>query len=170
MVAPASALSPSRLRLSRTASPWWLGVPFLALVLSPPLALVVRALGDLASGDVGAFGLVVPSARRLGLLGSSVLLACAVACAVTIVGTLAALGLQRLRGSRYAGLRWLVIALAPVPPYIHALAWCALGTHVNRALHLSQSHAIPVEGWVAAFWVQSMALLPLAVGLALIGI
>ena len=42
--------------------------------------------------------------------------------------------LWRWQTGRKAWLRWLLLALAPVPPYVHALAWSAAAGAANHAL------------------------------------
>jgi iron(III) transport system permease protein len=134
---------------------------YILIVFLPLAALAGRAAGWLAGGG----GADLLSARRLGLLGRSAGLALAVAAGATLLGMLAALFLWRspLRwgwnSSKLRHLpgaaRWLIFLLAPLPPYIHALAWMALTASV---------------GVVMSAWVQVMAFLPLTTALALVGL
>ena len=85
------------------------------------------------------------------------------------LGTLAAVRLWHVQSHRLRQLRWLVVALAAVPPYMHGLTWNTAAAFVTRTLHLGGASGLTPQGWVAAWWVQTMALLPLAVVLALLG-
>jgi iron(III) transport system permease protein len=67
-------------------------------------------------------------------------------------------------------LRWLPLALLPIPPYIHALAWNAAVAATGRLLQQLGWPIPAIDPWIASCWVQWMALLPLAVGLALVGL
>ena len=136
-----------------------LGVAVYILIVFLPLAaLAGRAAVWLAGGGGGD----LLSARRLGLLGRSAGLALAVAAGATLLGTLAALFLWRRPGGLRPA-RWLIFLLAPLPPYIHALAWMTLA----GAVDVSGSAG---RGVGMSAWVQVMAFLPLTTALALIGL
>lgn len=55
-----------------------------------------------------------------------------------------------------------LLSLVAVPPYLHVLAWRSLAGAFDRAGEFS--------GWGAAWWVQVMAMAPIAAGLALLGL
>ena len=59
----------------------------------------------------------------MGLLAASVGLAAAVAGAGIIIGVLFISALFRLPGKLLYGILLLLLALAGIPPYIHALTW-----------------------------------------------
>ena len=144
-------------------------VAYVLIVFLPLAALAWRAAGWLAAGGGGD----LISVRRLGLLGRSAGLALAVAAGATLLGTLAALflwrsplrwgdgpgGMRRLPGAA----RWLIFLLAPLPPYIHALAWMALAGSADVS-------GPSGGGVVMSAWVQVMAFLPLTTALALVGL
>jgi iron(III) transport system permease protein len=160
-------IHPSRRAIERTGHA--LGVAAYILIVFLPLAVLAwRSAAWLAGGGGGD----LLSARRLGLLVRSAGLALAVAAAATLLGTLAALFLWRLplrRGQRSDGLqaaRWLIFLLAPLPPYIHALAWMAL----TPALGTPDITGPAGSGVVMSAWVQVIAFLPLATALALVGL
>jgi len=141
-----------------------------AVVMGPFLVLLCQ-LAQAAVGDHGAWlELAVPWGRRGPLLIRSLALAGGVAGAGTVLGVLAAAFLWRWHQGWRAYLRWLPLVLLPVPFCVHALAWWTLADAVNHLLGVIGLSAIPFRGGVAAWWVQLMALLPLAVGLALVGL
>jgi iron(III) transport system permease protein len=126
---------------------------FYSLVVFLPLTALVGQAGELlARGEVG--GLL--NARQLNLLARSASMAAAVALLTTLLGTLAAVILWRRGGA----VRWLLFLLAPLPPYIHALAWMTLAARLGFA----------ASGEGLSIWVQALSLLPLATALALVGL
>jgi len=62
-----------------------------------------------------------------------------------------------------------LLILAPLPPYIHALAWGTVFMWLNTFLRGLGLAEIVFRGWAASWWVQTMSLLPVTVGLGLIG-
>jgi len=52
------------------------------------------------------------------------------------------------------------LALVALPPYLHALSWQSITDLAD----------LPFTGWVAAWWVQAMALSPIATGVVLLGL
>jgi iron(III) transport system permease protein len=145
---------------------------WLLIVLGPPLALAKEAAGLLAAApDTGwpaLLGLVAPGAARAGLLGRSVALAGGAAVAATVLGFLAATVLWH---TRFRRLRWLLLALAPLPPYVHALAWT---TAWARWASWTGDAVAPGGGLAQGAWgaalVLVMTALPLATGLALVAL
>jgi len=97
------------------------------------------------------------SSRQLVLLGKSVLYAGASALLVTFAGLGVAVGLSfRIRG-RLTSLRWLPLLLLSLPPSIHYLGW-SLFSDLFR-VHGGGGSG---QGWAAAVWIQTMAMLPLS--------
>lgn len=139
-----------------------LGTLFLLVAYGPLLALMVMTLQRLLGGESAWWRLLLPEARRMSLLLRSLAYAVSVSGTVTILGLLIASLLWGLRARPWARGRWLVLVFAPIPPYIHALAWRI----AFRQLALRAFDASLTGSW----WVQSMALLPLAVALALVGL
>jgi len=143
---------------------------FFFVVYVPLAALVLRAAGSAAVVREAAIALALPVGRQADLLARSVGLAAAVAVAGTVVGVLAAVALGSWRTGKRRHLRWLVLALVPVPAYVHALVWSSAIFRINRWLSQADLAALPALGEVPAAWVQLMALLPLAVGFALVAL
>lgn len=134
----------------------FLGIMNYILVVFLPLGMLAGQAGQdwVQAGASGLF-----SMRRLDLLVRSAGLALAVTLGANLLGTLAALFLWRWSISR-PSLRWLILLLAPLPPYIHAMAWMAL----------TDSLGLPTRGLALSIWVQIMAFMPLATALALVGL
>ncbi|MCJ7625880.1 MAG: ABC transporter permease subunit [Anaerolineaceae bacterium] len=143
---------------------------FLLLVFSPLLVLVAGFTRSILHQDTAYLSLMLPSERRLGLLFNSLGLAIGVAVSGVLVGFLAAGMLWRWRRAPGAWLRWCFLLLVPIPPYAHAIAWDSLLVPLNAFLQRSGFSAIPFQGWIGTWWVQLMAWLPVAVGLALVGL
>jgi iron(III) transport system permease protein len=133
------------------------------VVVSPLVAL-------LAFGGEAPEVSVMPGMRRLGLLGKSVLLAGAVAAAAMVLGILVASVLWSWQEPPYRQLRWLVLAFAVIPAYIHALAWTTGAGAVTRFLAALGLPEVGLSGWFGCAVVQTMTYLPFAVGLGLLGL
>jgi iron(III) transport system permease protein len=96
--------------------------------------------------------------------------AAAVAVSGMLLGILGGSILWRWDTGWRAYLRWVIIVLAPIPPYIHALAWTSAIYTFNNWLQNIGLPALPAQGWATAWWIQLMSLVPIAVGLALVGL
>jgi iron(III) transport system permease protein len=142
---------------------------FLALVIAPFLVLLADAAVSLVSSPADSLVLLMPSGRRLRLLLLSLAFAAGTGVAATAVGCAGALALTGGRLAR-TPLRWFPLVVAPIPPYIHALAWSRLFTGLADWLSSAGLPPLPVQGWAISCWVQVMALLPIATGLAMIGL
>jgi len=137
---------------------------WLLLGLGPILAILVAATGNSDIADVAA-----PSLRRLDLFLTSIALGAAVASFTTAVSVLAAYAAGRHAGRPAGLLFWAPLSMIAVPPYVHANAWMAVGREINTLLGRAGGAALAVPDWAAAFWVQSMAFLPVTFGFALLG-
>jgi iron(III) transport system permease protein len=135
---------------------------FLLLVFAPLCALILQLPG------VSGWGAFLPDGRRLNLLLQSLGLALGVAAGATSLGLLAALALWRRRNGRFSRWKWLPLIMVTVPPYVHALAWATM----LRLLTTGGAAGGPLalRGWLLAGWVETMAFLPIAVGLSLLGL
>jgi iron(III) transport system permease protein len=148
----------------------WLGrLLYVAIVFGPVVALVAAALSVPLSGHPGAIGLMLPGVPWL-VFARSVGLAVGVAAVCASVGTLVATALWRYRRGRAAQLRWLVLVLAPVPAYVHALAWSSAAVVVGRWLGSLGVPDIVLSGATKALWVEAMAMLPLSTALSLLAL
>jgi iron(III) transport system permease protein len=133
---------------------------FLIVVFGPIAALLLAAIFSLLSpGGIEDFKGAIPSTRHLGLLLKTFLFCLCVASGSSILGILAGSVLWRWQRGIGAWLRWLVLFLIIIPPYVHALAWTSAFNGLNAAL----------QGWTGAWWVEVMAYAPITIGLALLG-
>ena len=160
--------------------PWWAGwqgmglLLFALVTLGPLLALPVQQARSTAGQGWEWLSLALPVGRRATLLLHSVGLAAAVAAGGMALGILVATVLWQWRSRRHASAvargRWFLLALALVPPYVHALAWSSAAAAANAILERLGLPEIAFQGWIPSWWVQIMSLAPIAAGLALIGL
>ena len=143
---------------------------FFLLVFSPLLALIMDLIGSLFAGHGAWLGLMIPIGRRFDLFIRSLGLAVGVAMSGMVLGILGAIFLWRWRTGIRAHLRWLVLLLIVIPPYVHALAWVSAINGVNSLLNAIGFPNIPFQGWLGSWWIQLMALVPIPIGLTLIGL
>lgn len=143
---------------------------FVVTVLGPFLALLINLANDIFSGNADWITLLLPQGRRLTLLFRSLGLAMAVSISGLILGLAVALFIWRWREGPLSILRWFLLILVPLPPYLHALGWSAFFVEINALLTSSGLPQIVFRGWIASWWVQLMALAPIAIGLCLIGL
>lgn len=162
---------PSRLRPAGSIFRYVLVAVFLFLVFAPLAFLLVDLAIYLWAGGVSWPEFVSAAARRGLLLINSVRLSAAVAAAAMIIGTLLATVLWAWNTRPYLQLRWLAVIFAAVPPYIHALAWSSALAFLTNILNRRLGTSLPpLGGWGGSWWVQVMALLPQAIGLALVSL
>ncbi len=154
----------------RAVLPWLGAAVFAAIVFGPILALFSATAGALTSGHGHWAALALPTGRTFTLLVRSTGLALSVAAGGMALGVLLATVFSRWRVGPKAYLRWLVLALAPVPAYVHALAWSTTVFAANRWLERLGLPALQLEGLLGSWWVQLMALLPIALGIALVAL
>ncbi len=140
---------------------------YLLLVTGPGLALLAY-LGSVPLVEWP--GLILPTGRRFALWWHSVGLAAAVAIAGMALGVLVALRLQQQRSGIPAKLRWGFLMLIPLPPVTHAMAWSWLFGRVDLVLRQAGLSRVSFEGWAAAWWVQTLWLVPIATGLAMVAL
>jgi iron(III) transport system permease protein len=115
-------------------------------------------------------GLLLPRGRRFLLWLRSVGLAAGVSLGGMGLGLAIAFILRRRRRSPLAGLQWILILLAPLPSTTHAFAWSWVTTLLNRTLGRVGLRPLSLRGWVAAWWIEVLWLIPIAVGLASIAL
>ncbi len=142
----------------------------LLLIIGPIAGLAVELYRIVLSGTAVSSLSGLITGRRLFLFCQSAGLAAAVAAAGIGTGILVATALWRRSRAVSAGILLLVLALAPVPPYIHALTWSAAIALFNQWLALIGAAPFPATGWLVSFWVQFMAMLPLAIFLSVIAL
>jgi len=136
-------------------------VLFFLLVTSPLIGLCLDLLQEALSGTLDPFSPLTLSSRRFWLLCASISLAAAVAAAGIGIGILVVSLLWRISRRGLVIILLALLALAAIPPYIHALTWSSLLGFLAQFLP-----GLTVTGWGISFWVELMALLPLSTLLA----
>ncbi len=164
-------------RFSRPQSPLrrvnpslWGAILYLVVVIAPFLILLGALWDPVKLGRLDWLQLALPQGRRLTLLYQSLGLAAGVAIGGLVIGLSASLYLVRWQTTFVSYLRWFFLMLAPVPPFIHAMAWSALFVAINDALRLLGLAEISFRGALASSWVQMMAYAPIAVTLIWVGL
>lgn len=131
---------------------------FFFLLLCPLIGLSFDLLSAFTTGSADVASPLFLSPRRIGLLAASIGLAAAVAGAGILIGVLFISSLFRLPRKLLYGILLLLLALAGIPPYIHALTWSEMIQLAGTVIP-----GLPTTGWLISFWVELMALLPLSV-------
>lgn len=134
-----------------------LPVIFFFLILSPLLGLGMDLLLALYQGTIDLSSSLLLSSRRLGLLVASIGFAAAVAASGIVTGILLVSALWKTSRNLLFSVLFALLAIAAIPPYIHALTWSALAGYLAGFLP-----GVPVSGWGISYWVEFMALLPIA--------
>lgn len=138
---------------------------FFVIVAGPLIGLVLNLIPALLSGSPDLLSPLLFTPRRIGLLVASIGLAAAVAGAGMVLGILVVSYLWQVSRRILTLTLLLLLALAAVPPYIHALTWSSLLSGLTNFLP-----GLTVTGWWISFWVELMAFLPLAIILSWIAI
>jgi iron(III) transport system permease protein len=134
---------------------------FFFLVLCPSLGLIVDFVQACMAGSLDFISPLLLSSRQGGLLVSSIGLAAAVAGAGVLIGILIVSALWSISQKALMVILLTLLALAGIPSYIHALTWSAAITSIGGILPV-----ISPTGWAISFWVELMALLPIAIFLS----
>lgn len=144
----------------------------IVMIFAPVLVLAYGGLHTLLFVDGRLWELCIPTGRRFGLLMESMVLAVAVAGFSGVVAVFAGSYLW-MRQSVLPMYRYLcnfILFLALLPPYVHTLAWSTAMLALNTFLGQAGLYEIPFNGFVASWWVEVMAWLPLSIGLVLLGL
>jgi len=143
---------------------------FLLIVFGPFASLTADTISFLFKGSGHGLGLALPAGRRLSLFIHSIGLALSVTAGGTVLGILAGAALWRWRTRAGFYLRWVAVLLFAVPPYVHALAWMTVINAMGVALRPLGFHPVSPNGWIVAWWVEVMALMPIGIGMTLLGL
>lgn len=138
-------------------------VVFVAIIYGPLIALLPETLRAIVAGNAG--GMI--DGRQFWLLAHSVGLAVGVAAGCTLLGVPIATVLWQCKRGPLSRARWLVLALALIPPYIHAQVWQTLGAGIYALLAFGNTS---LWFWASSLLVPVMALTPLTAGLTLLGL
>lgn len=143
---------------------------YAAVVFGPVLATLFDSFNRGSGRPEAWWTLAIPVGRRLSLLFRSLGFSAAVALSGTLLGLFAAVRLWQWRSGPARSVQWLVWAMAPVPVYIHGLAWSSAITAVDAFLSHPGLAPPVLAGWGISWWVEVMAYTPLAAGLCLLGL
>jgi iron(III) transport system permease protein len=130
---------------------------FFLLLLCPLMGLSFDLISAFMTGSADIASPLILSPRRMGLLAASAGLAAAVAGTGIVTGIVLISALFQARKKLLYGILLLLLALAGIPPYIHALTWSEAIQCMSAVLP-----GLPTTGWGISFWVELMALLPLS--------
>lgn len=176
---PAPSPPASRHRSETPLGSAWPALCLWLLVSGLPTGLLaVDAIGALCGpSSHDALSLLLPADRRLNLFAQTLAFAGSVGVCGILVGLLAAGAVRFGHARPLRALAFLVLPMAVLPPHIHALAWASALREGNRGLRalsvwmgLPSAHPLhlPEQGFAVSVWVQTMALLPFAVGILLL--
>jgi iron(III) transport system permease protein len=143
---------------------------FLVIVIGPLAGLAIDLIRMVLAGTAASSVVSLFTERRFVLLLQSTGLAAAVAAAGVCTGILIATALWKKTAGVALAVLFLALALAPVPPYIHALTWSSAVATFNQWIAGPGAAPIPATGWAISFWVQFMAMLPVAIFLSCIAL
>jgi iron(III) transport system permease protein len=138
----------------------------LPLLLPIGVILILFCI-SLVHGDSGITTQLTWSGRSGLLLVKSTVYAAVCAVSALFIGVLFATALPGFSRRVSRAMIVLIIALLPIPPYIHALAWNNIISAFNTLISGTSYQPFALQGWIIALWVQVMAFLPFA---CLIGI
>jgi iron(III) transport system permease protein len=140
-------------------------VVFIFLVFSPVIGLVAEGIRVVLSGSLDPVPSLMLSTRRAGLLFTSICFSAFVAATGILIGIFASTFIWRVPRSVASVILLLLLAMACIPPYIHALVWIDILGTIHNVFPFC-----PVSGWLPAVWVDLLAVLPLAVFLSFIAL
>jgi iron(III) transport system permease protein len=140
---------------------------YVLVALGPMLLLIGKAA---LSGRADWLRLAVPTGRTLTLFLNSLVLALAISAVSMCLGWLGATMFWIWRSRTTTPIIWLVLPLAALPPYIHALAWLTLSATINTWLRTLGWSAGIGQGWASVLWVGTATYAPLALGFAWLGL
>lgn len=146
------------------------GLPAALGILGYLLACWVPMAAVFGQVQTGGVSSLLRDGRRLSLFARSVGWAALVGLVGMALGLIVAIVLWRYHRGWRAAVGWLFLAGAALPPYAHILAWWSVLRYLNRGLSSIGFTALPQRGWLVSLWVQVMAWLPVAAGLALVGL
>jgi iron(III) transport system permease protein len=143
---------------------------YICIALGPTLFLLLRGFSRLRDGNWEWLRLLAPTGRRFDLLQNSFGTALSVAVVSAVLGLLAAGSLWWGREKVGSSLLWLVLPLAAIPPYVHALTWFSLITRIDGPLRSLGVSTEMLYGWLGCIWVGVATYAPLALGFAWLGL
>ena len=141
-----------------------------SLAAFPLLMLLLDTVQSFLAGNTDLLAFITPDARRMKLLVRSLGISSTVAACGMFTGILTASFLYSWKSKAGIAARYIILATAAVPPYVHALSWSSAINWFNSLLHEYGLMEIPLQGNGICIWVGMMTLLPMTTGLALVGL
>ena len=143
---------------------------YIFIIFSPVIAMIVETtIYTIFNAHTGWMGLIIPTGRRLDLFKQSVYLSAFVAFFSAIIGVLIASRLWEWRKGFGVILRWLVLLLLIIPPYIQVHSWSFFIDKINIVLESMMFQTISFQGFWPSCFVQIVSFLPITVGLSMLG-
>lgn len=143
---------------------------FFLFVFGPLAFLIPPVVREIAHNGPHSLLLMLPAGRRLSLLLSSLLYAAGVSACGTVIGIVCASFFVTRKGQWARIIPILFLAVLPIPPTIHALAWMGGWAGISEWLTAYGFFFPPLWGWFGAVWVQTMSLIPFSFGICLIAL
>ncbi len=149
---------------------WFWLFSFFVVVWGPLVALGTNLMQSLLTEKADYLRLTLAILHRRTLLFNSLGLAVSVAASSLVVGVVSGSILWRRQTKFGKCLRWTVLILAPIPPYIHALVWSVSIFYINFLLNKIGSASFIPPAWINCWWVQFMSMIPFAIGITWVGL
>lgn len=142
---------------------------YFLIIFSPIIALAADTLSYIFYSGQEWIELVVPSQRKLGLLTQSIMLSGLVTILSVLIGIIAASKFWEYKKGAAGLLKWLILLLLVIPPYIHTHAWGLFIDRINNVLSSFYLDTIAFQGFWASCFTETIAFLPITAGLSLLG-
>jgi len=127
-------------------------LPLLLLPILLPLGIIILLFcTSLVRGDPGVTTQLAWSGRSGLLLVKSTVYAAVCAVSALLIGILYATAIPRFSPRVSRAMIVLIIALLPIPPYIHALAWNNVLSAFKTLISGTSYQPFALQGWVMAW-------------------
>ncbi|MGE5329225.1 MAG: ABC transporter permease [Deltaproteobacteria bacterium] len=142
---------------------------YIFIIFLPIIAMSIETISYALFSGKDWIGLVIPSQRKWGLLSQSILLSGLTTLFSVSIGIVAASKFWEYKKGAAGLLKWLVLLLLVIPPYIHTHAWGLFIDKINNLLSSLNISTIAFQGFWASCFVETIAFLPVTAGLSLLG-
>ncbi|MGE5473431.1 MAG: ABC transporter permease [Ignavibacteriales bacterium] len=142
---------------------------YIIIIFLPIIALAIDTISYVLYSGKEWISLIIPSQRKWGLLIQSVLLSGLTAIFSSFIGIVLASKFWEFKKGTGNLLKWLIMLLLVIPPYIHTHAWGLFVDRINNLLSTLNIGIIVFQGFWASCFVETIAFLPVTTGLALLG-
>lgn len=142
---------------------------YILIIFLPIIAMTIETISYILYSGKDWTGLIIPSPRKWGLLIQSILLSGLTAIFSALIGVTAASRLWEYKKGAGNLLKWLVLLLLVIPPYIHTHAWGLFVDRINNILGSMNIGTIAFQGFWASLFVETIVFLPITTGLSLLG-